>query len=82
MEQEKILQRLLEYMDELSISVKYDRGNFVGGVVRYREDDYLYLNRKDDPETKIKTIINELGQLDLPQEALASDIREIIKQYS
>ena len=82
MEQDKILQQLIEFIEELSITVKYDRGNFIGGVVRYHEDDYLYLNRKDDPETKIKTILSELQQLEIPIETITPEIRKIIEKYT
>lgn len=82
MDQDKELQQLIDFVQEQSITVKYDRGNFMGGVVRYREDGFLYLNRKDDPGTKIKTILSELPQLPVPEAEWPAAIKEIIKKYS
>lgn len=72
----------MDLIEKLSITIKYDRGNFKGGLVRYHEDDLLYLNRKDNPETKVKTIINELKQIEIPREFLTDEINEVIRENS
>lgn len=67
----------MDLIEKLSITIKYDRGNFRGGLVRYHENDLLYLNRKDNPETKIKTIVNELKQIEIPHHLLTDEISEV-----
>jgi len=69
-------------MEKLSVKVKYDRGNFKGGLVKYHDDDLLYLNRKDKPEVKIKTIISELKEIEIPHHFLTDEINELLKEYS
>jgi len=75
MDKEHLLNQLIELIETLSVTVKYDRGNFKGGLVRYREDNFFYINRKADIDIKLQTIINELKQIQIPDELLSSDIR-------
>jgi hypothetical protein len=76
MDKEKLFTDLLALLEELSVTVKYDRGNFKGGLVRYREDSLYYVNRKADIDAKIQNIVNELKQIDFPRELLSDEIRE------
>lgn len=76
MEKELLFNQLLGLLEDLSVTVKYDRGNFVGGLFRYYEDNFFYINRKEDIDHKLQTIINELKQVDIPQEKLSTEIRE------
>jgi len=78
MEQEELLRRLLRMVEDMAITVKYDRGNFKGGLVRYHKNDFLYLNRKDDTEAKINTIVNELANRNIPPELMTSEIRKLL----
>lgn len=75
MEKEQLLEQLISIIEQLSVTVKYDRGNFKGGLVRYHEDNYFYINRKADIDVKIQTIINELKQVQIPDELLTPEIR-------
>jgi len=76
MEKEQLLNQLIELVEKLSVTVKYDRGNFMGGLFRYRDDNYFYINRKADLDVKIQTIVNELKQVQIPEELLSSEIKE------
>ena len=71
MDTEKTLQDLLDLLGQLSIEVKYHRGNFRGGLVYYNGNKYFYLNRKDDAKTQISLIVSELKQNDIEPEQLA-----------
>ena len=64
------------------MTVKYDRGNFTGGLFRYHKDNIFYVNRKEDIDHKLQTIINELKQLDIPQEMLSVEIREAFPELT
>jgi len=76
---EKILDELIALMGKLGVDVKYDRGNFQGGLVKYEDNDYFYINRKEKTETKINTIIEELKNLEIPQEYIKGDLKQFFK---
>ena len=78
MQKEKILEELLNLLERLSFTVKYDRGNFRGGLVHYHDHSYFYLNRRSETEAKINIIIDELKQLEIPEEILTVEIKEIL----
>lgn len=78
MDQEIILEELLALLEKLNIAVKYDRGSFKGGLVRYHEQDYFYLNRKTEITAKINLILNELKQIDLPESILSERLKKMI----
>ena len=79
---EKQLQTLVSFLESIDINVKSDRGNFKGGLVRYRQDKFLYLNRKLDIETKIKLIINEINDLQLDKKNIEENVLEILTQHN
>lgn len=76
MEKEQLLEELVNLIEHLAITIKYDRGNFKGGLVRYHDDNLYYMNRKADTDEKIQTIINELKQVQIPEELLSEEIRK------
>ena len=75
MNKEQLLQQLLEIIETLSVTVKYDRGNFTGGLIRYHEDNIFYLNRKADIDTKLQTIVTELKQMPIPESLISPELR-------
>ena len=81
MTEDKKLNLLVSFLESIDINVKSDRGNFKGGMVRYYDDKYLYLNRKLDTESKIKLIIAEIKALNLEQNKLEENVANILKQY-
>lgn len=76
---ELILNELLALLDKMSINVKYDRGNFQGGLVRYEDNDFFYINRKAKTETKINTIVDELKNLEIPAKYLSQKLKPLFK---
>lgn len=75
---EQLLEALIKLLEQMDITIKYDRGNFRGGLVRYRDKDYFYLNRRSDPEHKINTIISELRQINIPENLLTPQIKQYL----
>jgi len=59
---EQILQKLVAFLESKDISVKSDRGNFQGGLVRYHTEKYLYFNRRLDTEGRIKLVLKEIKE--------------------
>ena len=75
MDKEKLFAELVALLEELSVTVKYDRGNFRGGLVRYREDNLFYINRKADMDVKLQNIVNELKEIHISPELLSDEIK-------
>ena len=79
MSNDQKLQKLITFLESKDITVKSDRGNFKGGLVRYYEDKYLYLNRKLDTNAKIKLIVKEIKEFNFDHNEMGDDILAIIK---
>ncbi len=79
-EDEQKLTALLELLDKLSIQVKYARGYFHGGLVRYRDQLFLYLNRAAKMQNKIEMIVNELQYIEIPPDLMTPQLREIFEK--
>jgi hypothetical protein len=76
---EDILNELISLLNKLDIIVKYDRGNFKGGLVKYENSDFFYINRKAKTETKITTIVDELKNLDIPAKYLSKELKPLFQ---
>jgi len=57
-----------------------DRGDFKGGLVRYYDENYLYINRVLDTDSKIKLIIREIKDLKLELDQANDEVLNIIAQ--
>ncbi len=79
-EDERRLNALIELLEKLSIRVKYARGYFHGGLVRYKDQLFLYLNRAAKARHKIEVIVNELKYIEIPTELLTPELQDILKQ--
>lgn len=79
-EEERHLALLLELLEKLSIQVKYARGYFHGGLVRYKDQMFLYLNRAAKTRNKIEIIVNELQYIKIPSELLTPEVRALLKE--
>jgi hypothetical protein len=78
MEDNQIFAELEKLLEKLSIKIKYGRGYFRGGLCRYKEEKYLYLNRSDDKDRHISLILSELEKLDLNGIELSKSIEELV----
>jgi hypothetical protein len=77
---DKAFKELESLLGDLDIEVKYGRGYFRGGLVRYHDKSYMYLNRAGDTDTHTAIIIAELKKLDLSEIELSPEIKELIEQ--
>jgi hypothetical protein len=80
MEDNQLFTELEELLQELSITIKYGRGYFKGGLCRYKDDKYLYLNRSDDKDKHISIILAELENMDLSGIKLNKTIGELLSK--
>lgn len=82
MQREQLLEQLLALLEKLDITVKYNRGNFRSGLVRYRGKQYFYLNRKADADKKVRAIVQELKLLHVQEHLIPEQIRPLLKEDS
>lgn len=80
MEDNRLFKELEELLDKLSVKIKYGRGYFKGGLCRYNEEKYLYLNRFDDKDKHISIILSELENIDLNGIELSKSIGELLSK--
>jgi hypothetical protein len=66
-------------LEKLIIPVKQDRGNFKGGLVRYHDEKYFYINRKADISAKINLILEEIRQIDIPQSLISEELKKYLE---
>lgn len=75
----KILDELLQHLNKNSVEVKYARGHFMGGLVIYRGQKYLYLNRAANSKSKINVILNEWPFAQLSWDELSDEAKAYIE---
>jgi hypothetical protein len=80
MDDSQLFNELEQILLKLSIKIKYGRGYFKGGLCRYKEDKYLYLNRSDDTDKHISIILSELENMDLTGIQLNKTIGELLSK--
>ena len=59
------MEALQELFHELSVQVRFGKGYFTGGLCRYKDQTYLYLNKSQDIDQQIALMITEIKKLDL-----------------
>ena len=77
---EQKLQKLIAVLESNNIPVKSDRGNFRGGLVRYRDAYYFYLNRKLDTDAKIRLIEREFKSWPLESADGQEQLNQVLQQ--
>jgi retron-type reverse transcriptase len=80
MDDNQLFTELEELLLKLSIKIKYGRGYFKGGLCRYKDNKYLYLNRSDDKDKHISIILSELENIDLTDVKLNKTIGELLSK--
>lgn len=83
MTDEDILQGLERLMAELSIEVRYENGDFMGGLYRYRNIEQIIINKELNTRQKINVFARELrAKLDLENLYIVPALREVIENAS
>ncbi len=80
MKTENILQAFENLVNNLSIDLRYEKGDFNGGLCRMPDRDILIVNSRLPMEQKIKLIASELNSLDLNHIYIRPALREIITE--
>ena len=80
MTEETILQKLESLLLELSIELRYEKGQFAGGFYRYKEKQAIIINKDLTDQRKITILANEIkDKIDLDKRFIAPALREIIE---
>ncbi len=82
MTNEVILQELENIGSKLGVTVRYDKGDFVGGFCRIDDGKFIIVNKKLTIIKKISIIANELSKLDIENIFILPKLKEIIIQNS
>jgi len=80
MSEDQIFKQLEEVLRELSIELKFRKGYFRGGLCRYRNKNYLYLNRMDKRDSHISLILSELSKMNLDGIDIPQEIEELLSK--
>ncbi|HEX9652668.1 MAG TPA: hypothetical protein VGA99_03070 [bacterium] len=83
MNENEILEGLEKLYADLQIELRYERGDFYGGLFRYRDQQRVILNRDLNSTQKISILARELrGKVDLEKLYLLPVLREVIENAS
>lgn len=83
MNENEILQGLEKLYADLEIELRYERGDFFGGLFRYRDRQRAVVNRDLNDSQKISILARELrGKVDLEKLYLVPVLREVIENAS
>jgi len=78
MDNQILLQELENIATKLDISVRYENGDFAGGLCRVKEENVLIINKKNSLQKKITTLARELSAVDLSTIYILPKLRERI----
>jgi hypothetical protein len=83
MEQETILQNLETLLSDLSIELRYEKGQFSGGLYRYKEKKEIIVNKDLTIMQKINILAKVLRENDdLDKLYIIPALREVIEDGS
>lgn len=83
MNDEDILQELEKLVADLSLAVRYEKGDFFGGLYRYNNKEQIVINKYLTIKQKIKILASELSsKLDLENLYMVPALREVIENAS
>ncbi len=80
MTEEQILSLLEELIAQMGITLRYEKGDFKGGLCRVGEQRIMILHKALHPSQKIRIMCQELARLDLSQVFIPPKLRDLIEQ--
>ncbi|GAG18134.1 unnamed protein product, partial [marine sediment metagenome] len=78
MEISVLLQELENLATRLDIAVRYEDGDFNGGLCRIKDEQVIFVNKKLSPEKKVTLLAQELAKLDLNNMYILPNLRDRI----
>lgn len=77
------MEELEKILSDVTIEVRYEKGDFQGGLYRYKDKQQIVINKDLTVEQKIKIIASEIqSRVDLNNLYLVPALREVIENAS
>ena len=80
MQDQEVLEQLEELVLQLGLELRWEEGEFTGGICRLRGQKILLVNRSLPPLDKVRVLCRELSQADLSRTFVLPALRERILQ--
>ena len=81
MKDEEILPKLEEILGQLGVELRYEKGDFEGGICRVGEKQFLLVNKRLMLSQKVNLLARELAGLDLSNIYIVPAIRDLLNQH-
>ena len=78
MNEESVLQELENISTKLGVIVRYELGDFIGGLCRIDNAKFIIVNKKLPISKKINVIAKEISSLDIEDVFILPVVKEII----
>ena len=78
MKTEQLLGEIEKLAKELDIDLRYENGEFRGGLCVLNEQRLLIIHSKMKPEQKLRIIAREIATLDLSNHSLCPELRDLV----
>lgn len=78
MRKQDILQELEDIAKKLGYRIRYEKGNFIGGDCRVREEKILVVNKFLPIEGRISTIAKALSRIGIGNVFITPQVRKLI----
>lgn len=82
MEQTNLLAAFEDLVQKLSIELRYEKGDFSGGLCQMPNRKVMIINSKLPLDQKVKLIASELGNLNLNHIYIRPALRQVIKEVT
>jgi hypothetical protein len=80
MKEDEVLTGLEGLMADLGVAVRYEKGDFDGGVCKLKDKRLCIVNSTMSPAQRIKVLAAELSQMDLENVFMMPAIRQVIDE--
>ncbi len=80
MDNDTIFEELQTILKNMGIEIKYGRGYFEGGICRFKDNKYFYLNRAQDRENHITLLILELKKMNINNLEFSPELRSLLEK--
>ena len=81
MKDAQVLSDLERLCANLGVELRYEKGDFEGGLCRIKENRIFIINKALSDKRKIRVLARELGSLDLESVYMVPALRQIIDQH-
>ena len=80
MNDEEILQELEKIAERLEVAIRYENGDFKGGLCRIKENSCIIIQKRIPVERKIFFLARELSKFDLSAMYIIPQLRDLLQK--